>query len=39
MELLPFYNDQSKMVIVLTHDQGIAEQSGRNVEISDGKIV
>ena len=40
MSLLKRLNsEQGKTVIIVTHDQGIAEQCGRIVEISDGKIV
>lgn len=40
MSLLKRLNtEQGKAVIIVTHDQGIAEQCGRIVEISDGKII
>ncbi|SDB34933.1 putative ABC transport system ATP-binding protein [Ruminococcaceae bacterium FB2012] len=40
MALLKRLNsEQGKTVIIVTHDQGIAEQCGRIVEISDGKII
>ena len=40
MALLKRLNsEQGKTVIIVTHDQGIAEQCGRAIEISDGKIV
>ena len=40
MALLKRLNsEQGKTVIIVTHDQGIAEQCGRVIEISDGKIV
>ena len=40
MALLKRLNtEQGKTVIIVTHDRGIAEQCGRIVEISDGKIV
>ena len=31
--------EQGKTVIIVTHDQEIAAQCGRVVEISDGRIV
>lgn len=40
MALLKRLNsEQGKTVIIVTHDRGIAEQCGRIIEISDGKIV
>lgn len=40
MALLKRLNsEQGKTVIIVTHDQGIAEQCGRIIEISDGKII
>ena len=40
MSLLKRLNtEQGKTIIIVTHDQGIAEQCGRVIEISDGKIV
>ena len=40
MALLKRLNsEQCKTVIIVTHDQGIAEQCGRIIEISDGKII
>ncbi|MBR6046400.1 MAG: ABC transporter ATP-binding protein [Ruminococcus sp.] len=40
MALLKRLNsEQGRTVIIVTHDRGIAEQCGRIVEISDGKIV
>jgi len=40
MSLLKRLNsEQGRTVIIVTHDRGIAEQCGRIIEISDGKIV
>ena len=40
MALLKRLNtEQGRTVIIVTHDRGIAEQCGRIIEISDGKIV
>lgn len=40
MSLLKKLNsEQGKTIIIVTHDQGIAEQCGRIIEISDGIIV
>lgn len=40
MALLKRLNsEQGRTVIIVTHDRGIAEQCGRVIEISDGKIV
>lgn len=39
MELFKTLNEQGKTVIIVTHDPKVAEQCGRVIEISDGKIV
>ena len=39
MELFLSLNDQGRTVIIVTHDQKIAEQCDRIIEISDGKII
>lgn len=38
MELFKSLNADGKTVIIVTHDMNIAEQCGRIIEISDGKI-
>lgn len=39
MELFRSLNEQGRTVVIVTHDRGIAEQCGRIIEISDGRIV
>lgn len=39
MELFKSLNEQWKTIIIVTHDPKVAEQCGRIIEISDGKIV
>lgn len=39
MELFKSLNEQGRTVIIVTHDSKVAEQCGRIIEISDGKIV
>lgn len=39
MELFLSLNDQGRTVIIVTHDQKIAEQCDRIIEISDGEII
>ena len=39
MELFRSLNEQGRTVVIVTHDSKVAEQCGRIVEISDGKIV
>lgn len=39
MELFQSLNEQGKTVVIVTHDQRIAQQCDRIVEISDGKIL
>ena len=39
MELFKSLNDQGRTVVVVTHDPKVAEQCGRVIEISDGRIV
>lgn len=38
MELFKKLNNDGKTVIIITHDPSVAEQCGRKIEISDGKI-
>ena len=39
MELFKKLNDDGKTVIIITHDESIAEACQRKIEISDGKII
>lgn len=39
MELFKELNKSGKTVIIITHDPNVAEKCGRQVEISDGKIL
>ena len=39
MELFKSLNKQGRTVIIVTHDPKVAEECGRIIEISDGKIV
>jgi len=39
MELFKSLNEQGRTVVIVTHDPKVAEQCGRIIEISDGKIV
>ena len=39
MELFRSLNEQGRTVVIVTHDPNVAEQCGRVIEISDGKIV
>ena len=39
IELFRSLNAQGRTVIIVTHDQKIAEQCGRIIEISDGRII
>lgn len=39
MELFGSLNEQGRTVVIVTHDRNIAEQCGRMIEISDGRIV
>lgn len=39
MALLKQLNEDGKTVIIVTHDQGIAKQCGRVIELQDGEIV
>lgn len=39
MELFKSLNEQGRTVIIVTHDPKVAEQCGRVIEISDGRIV
>ena len=39
MELFKSLNEQGRTVIIVTHDPKVAEQCGRVIEISDGKIL
>ena len=39
MELFRTLNETGRMVIIVTHDMGVAEQCGRVIEISDGEIL
>ena len=38
MALLEEINDNGTTIIMVTHDQGLAEQSKRNIHILDGRI-
>lgn len=39
MELFKSLNEQGRTVVIVTHDPKVAEQCGRVIEISDGKII
>ena len=39
MSLFKTLNDDGKTVIIITHDNNIAEMCTRKIEISDGKII
>ena len=39
MSLFKTLNDDGKTVIIITHDNNIAEMCKRKIEISDGKII
>ena len=39
MELFKSLNEQGRTVVIVTHDPKVAEQCGRIIEISDGKIL
>ena len=39
MELFKALNSQGRTVVIVTHDPKVAEECGRIIEISDGKIV
>ncbi|SDB34963.1 putative ABC transport system ATP-binding protein [Ruminococcaceae bacterium FB2012] len=39
MELFRSLNEQGRTVVIVTHDPKVAEQCGRVIEISDGKIM
>ncbi len=39
MELFKSLNEQGRTVVIVTHDPKVAEQCGRVIEISDGRIV
>ena len=39
MELFKSLNEQGRTVVIVTHDPKVAEQCGRKIEISDGKIL
>ena len=39
MELFKSLNNQGRTVVIVTHDPKVAEQCGRVIEISDGRIV
>ena len=39
MELFKSLNSQGRTVVIVTHDPKVAEECGRIIEISDGKIV
>ena len=39
MELFKSLNEQGRTVIIVTHDPKVAEQCGRVIEISDGRVV
>ena len=38
-ELFKTLNKQGRTVVIVTHDPKVAEQCGRVIEISDGRIV
>ena len=39
MELFKSLNEQGRTIVIVTHDLKVAEQCGRVIEISDGKIL
>ncbi|HBH95107.1 MAG TPA: ABC transporter ATP-binding protein, partial [Ruminococcaceae bacterium] len=39
MSILKKLNSEGKTIVIVTHDSKIAEQCGRIIEISDGKII
>lgn len=39
MSVFKQLNAEGKTVVIVTHDQGIAQQCGRIIEIADGKII
>ena len=39
MDVFKSLNKQGKTIIIVTHDMGVAEQCGRVIEISDGRII
>ncbi len=39
MDVFKSLHAQGKTVVIVTHDMGVAEQCGRVIEISDGKII
>ena len=39
MELFKRLNKEGKTVVIVTHDPKVAEQCGRVIEVSDGKII
>ena len=39
MELFKSLNEQGRTVVIVTHDPKVAEQCGRVIEISDGRII
>ena len=39
MEIFKALNAEGKTIIIVTHDQNMAEYAGRNITISDGRII
>lgn len=39
MDVFKQLNSEGKTVIIVTHDMGVAEQCGRVIEISDGRVI
>lgn len=39
MEVFKKLNSEGKTIVIVTHDEKVAEQCGRIIEISDGKII
>ena len=39
MDVFKQLNSEGKTVVVVTHDMGVAEQCGRVIEISDGRVI
>lgn len=39
MELFKTLNKQGRTIVLVTHDPKVAQQCGRIIEISDGRIV
>lgn len=39
MDVFKQLNSEGKTVVIVTHDMGVAEQCGRVIEISDGRVI